>query len=367
MCVPFARPKGFCVWVAFVMDEESLSMATTKYSDYSGSSNSYDNVELKFTPHASVEAEVDRTFGTAHPQYGQSFGVVLTESLLTDGALFYDAEKNKYKLFSVGDAGAMPPEDAIARGADLTVDDIDETLTRTYFGNTKTYDLVAARVEGVVDEDGETVIEATSKSREIENVEDGVPAFTEWEYHDGEPIEIPDSISWFSGNEDYGPSVASMGMVRLLTENGEGNIVDEDDLNNWLANTSGDDMTRGDIEGRRLEVFLVRRPNDDGNPYNSAVVVDADTGERLRPNNRAESESGSGNDQSSDDSTERATDSYTEPVAEFINTVNRLDNMGEERATKLLDEVIADPDTAFTEEDAKEAGGREAVLSEALN
>lgn len=329
-----------------------------KYDSYlEGSSQSYDNTEIKTTPHASLEFEVERVFGTAHPDFGQSLGIAVTNATVTDGALYRDADKGTYKLFSLKEAGATKPADAVERGMEVTTDDVDVVLNKSPLGHDKTYDLVGVVVPEYTDEDGEVVIEGSSMVRSVEETEDGDLEFGEWEDLGGEPFDIEgELIMWQSGNDEYGPSSASKRLAQVLTEFGTDAIVDEGDLHNWLADTSGEDIGRDDLEDRPVEFFKVIRTSEDGYNYHRPVVRDLKTGEEIGPKNAGDSRSGGS------DTTEQAAaaadaagNEYPEPVTDFVGSAGSLD-LTPDRAETLLLDMADDDENALTREMIDEIG-----------
>jgi hypothetical protein len=338
-------------------------MPQSKYDSYggqsSGSSSDEEQYELVTNEEVTITAEVERVFGV-DTDYGQNLGVVWTDVELTDGLIYFDAEKNKYKMFSWAGATGLSPLDAHERGMDFSADDADEVISRTYFGNQKTYELVAAAVEPI---DG-TDIDASSRYRRVESVEDGVPQFSGWTDNGGDAVPFPfNFVSWHSGTEDYGPSAGSTSLAERLTDRGEDIIVDEDDVDNWLADTSGNNILRDDLEGRRVEFFYVNKTSENGYNYRVAVLRDAETGAQIVPDNRDDDDTATGGS-SSALTTSANGGTYPEPVADFISTADGIE-LDEERAGELLDDMIADTDTSLTEELVEEAG-RDRVIGEVV-
>lgn len=354
-------------------------MTQSKYDSYgstggSSSGSQSENVELLYTPEASFEGTLSRVFGTSS-QYGQSLGVVWEDVEITDGCLYYDVEKDKYKLFSWKKAAGMSPGDAIERGTTLTTDDADDTMTKTYAGNDKTYDLIAAVVEEVED-DGEVLIEADSKSREV--LTPGEYDFSEWTDHGGDPVPFEDDmLSWYDGSEEYGPGTAAKGVAETLSEYGEDMVVDEDDIHGWLADDSGNNIVRDDLEGMRMEHFLTVATSESGFNYHVPHFIDVENGIEVVPDNRDDGGSeaddtearasggGSGNSDSGSALVQAADNTYPEPVADFIQSAQSLE-LDPDRASDLLDDMIGDGDTALTSEMVDEAGGRGVVIEEVV-
>lgn len=332
------------------------------YDQYeSGETQSYDSVELRITPYTTIEVEVDAAFGT-DSDYGQSFGVNLTDVTLQDGVVLVNPKgdgDNVYKVFSWKDVYGRSASETLERGDELTADEAPEVETRTYFGDTYTYELVAARVPEITDEDGDVVLEASSLYRPHEISGDGSIDFEETQDLGGEPVDLPDAVSWYNGNSDYGPSTTASVMARTLSEMGEDVIADDEDLFGWLADTSGDNLLRADLEDRRVQIFQVRRDGDEYS-YNLPIIVDVKTGEQIQPSERGDS----GNDDSGLESAREAdAGSQPEPIAEFISSGRNL-NLNEKRANGLLDELVGDTDSPLTGEMVDDFGGREALVEQ---
>jgi hypothetical protein len=344
----------------------------SKYDSYSGdsTSNDYDNEEIRFSPYTTVQGEFEYVFGTGS-EYGQSLGVVMENLELLDGAYYYYPAKDRYKLVSWKEEAGLTPYEAIDRDMEITADDADLIRTESYGGSTQQYELVAARAPRVEDEDGNVVVEATSKRRDVEFSE-GDLDFTDWEDMEGATIELPRAITWYNGSDDYGPSAAGKSMLETITRFGSEAVVDEDDIYNWLPDASGDNLLREDLKGRRIEFFIVTRDSDNGYTYNVPVVEDVKTGERITPMNRDSGSDDSPSDTGGDSEPDAVTEakeadsgSYPEPIADFISSGRNL-NMNEERAGKLLDELIADADNSLTEGMIADNGGRENIIQEVV-
>lgn len=358
----------------------TLIMPTSRYQQYGGSSSggsnsgdSDDEKTLKFRPHAAVRGTFDRVFGTSS-QYGQSLGAVMTDVSLLDGALYLDPEKGKYKLFSWSDVSGMDPLERLERGQEPTADDAPEVETRSYPTGEKRYELVAARVEPIED-DGDVVVAADSKERNITSDGDTLD-IGDWQDRNGEPVGIGDTLTWWDGSDEYGPSSASQQMVELVTQYGEDGVIDAGNIDNWLPDDSGGNILRDDLEGRDVEFFLDVKTSDNGRNYHVPVLVDASTGAKITPNNvgggsgnsnpRSEQSGDTGSDESSEpDAIEMAREldasDQPEPVADFIRSGESL-TLTEDRADALLTELLEDPSNAMTEEMVEEAGGHDTLV-----
>jgi hypothetical protein len=346
---------------------------TSKYDNYGGSSggnsgNDFDNVELRISPYASIKGDLDRVFGSSS-QFGQSMGLNVANVELTDGAIYAHTSGNPYyKMFSWKEINGLTAAEALDRGETLTVDDADERVTRTYFGDTHTYELVAARVEPY-EEDGEVLVEASSKRREVDMSGD-VPEFTDYEDLGGEPVPFHNTITWFDGSQEHGPSQTSQILWETLSRYGQDSLVDTDDLDNWLPDTTGNNVLRDDLKDRTVELFTIQEETKDGNAYYPPIVLDWKTGERIRPNNAGDTSS-SDSDSSSDDggsqlAQAKAKDAgeYPEPIQDFIDSGRNL-NMTPERANKMLDELVSNENNELTAELIEEHGGRDGIISQA--
>lgn len=332
----------------------------SKYDSYGGSDDqTYNNIELIFTPFTTIHGVVDRVFGSSS-EFGQSLGVNFRDARIDDGALYFDPEKDKYKLFSWKNVTGLSIEESLGRGNEPSVDDAPEVETKNYAGNDKTYELVAARIPEVVDEDGDVVLEAESKEREVTLLNDGELEFGEWEDLEGDRIDIGETITWYNGSEEYGPSASSKSLLETLTQFGSNAVVDEDDLYNWLPDDSGQDILREDLVDRQVEFFTVTRESENGYTYHDPILVDLSTGSEITPNNRDDSEEMEEAREADDEDR-----SYPEPIADFISSGRNL-NLNESRAENLLDELLEDTDNSLTEGMLEESGGRDAVIEQVL-
>lgn len=332
----------------------------SRYATYdsgnSGQSTDY-NVELIFTPYSEIEAEVASVFGTSS-QYGESLGVVFEDTEIIDGCMYFDEEKGKYKLFSWQESNDMSPQEQLERGGDPHASDANDFIRKTYAGNDKEYELIAARVPEVTDEDGEVVIEASSVQREVSEGEDGSFEYTDFEDLGGDTIPFEDTISWYSGSSENGPSVSSRELAEVLTEYGDLATEDEDDIHNWLRDTSGQNVLREDLEDTRVRFFTVRRDGEDYT-YNLPILEDAETGTQLQADNRI------GGSDDAQEAAEADAGTYPEPIADYLDSGNRLD-LDPERAEELLQELIEDEDNSLTQEMVDDYGGTGVLVSEVV-
>jgi hypothetical protein len=340
------------------------------YDSYeSGSTGDGDETtNLITTTYSTFEGDFTTVFGN-DGQFGQSLGVVAKNLEITDGCLYADANKGKLKLFSWQESNDMSIQERIERDMDPEASDASDFIRKSYAGNSKSYDLIAARVPEQTDDDGNTIVEASSVYRDFDTDGDGLVMsdYGEFEDLDGEPISLDvDVIMWYDGSEDYGPSVSARTIAETLTSYGENAVTSEDDINNWLADTSGDNILRDDLQDRRLRMFTVQRPGD-SYTYNLPIFEDVETGGRIKPNNRmsdGDGDSGSSNSGSSGGGSS-SSESYPEPIADFISSGERLD-LTESRAENLLNDLIADSDNAMTQDMVDDYGGSDALVQEVV-
>lgn len=343
-------------------------MPATRYDDYESDSSDYeDSPEWKFGTYATIETTVDSVFGTA-TEYGNSLGIEFHDIELIDGCLYADPEKHKFKLFSWQESNDMAPVERLERGEDPDADDAADFIRKTYVGNEKEYELVAARVDEVVDDDGEVIVEADSKQRSVEfGDEPGDVEFGDWEDLGGDTVEWDHgAVAWYSGGEN-GPSVSSRTLAETLTRYGENAVVDEDDVHNWLTDVSGTDMLRPDLNDRRIRFFIVTRTGEDYT-YNLPIIEDVETGEQIRPNNSGGGDTGNSSSSDSDAVAEAAAldeGDYPEPLADFLSTAPNL-NMNEDRANALLDDLVESSDNALTEDMLDDYGGRDTLIADVV-
>lgn len=335
-----------------------------KYDSYGGQTQSYDNAEIRMTPKSTLDVKPSRAFGSGS-EFGQSLGTNFEDVFVNDGGLYYYPDGDYYKLFSWEEITGFMPHEMAERGNEVSADMADEVLNKTYFGETNVYELVAARVPEGDD------WEASSRGRTVESVEDGVPQFSDWTDYEGDPVPFDkDVVMWWDGTEEYGPSASAKSLLETLTT--ADGVVSDDDIYNWLPDTSGDNILREDLEGREVELFIVPKEGESGNVYYDPIVEDKATGERVTPDNRS---GDSGNASSSSESTEESGESqlvsdakaadagaYPEPIADFIQSGRDL-NMTPDRADAILDDLISDANNAMTEEMIDdEFGGRGALI-----
>lgn len=354
-------------------------MSEPNYASYDGSdstSSGDDNdsadtgdeePELIVTTYATFEGNLASAFGT-DGNFGQSLGVVFEDIEVIDGCLYADPEKEKFKLFSWQESNDMSPQERLERGEEPSADDAKDFIRKSYAGNSKEYELVAARVPEITDDDGEVLVEASSKHREPTFTPDGVE-FSDWTDVGGDTIPFGDAITWWGGSQDHGPSVSSQSLAETLTKYGEAAVVSEDDNSNWLKDSTATNVLRDDLQDERVQFFIVQRDGEN-HPYNVPIVVDTDTGSRIQPNNRMDEDASeelappetggdSGNSHKAGDQT------YPEPLADFIRDGSNL-SLDEDRADKLLDDLVSDSDNALTEEMIDDHGGRSDIIQQVV-
>lgn len=237
----------------------------------SGSQNNDEDKNLTLTPHAEIEGKLVKVFGNNN-RFGHSLGISWEDVKLVDGCLYHDPDKDNYKVFSWKDVVGMAPGQG-----EFSSDDANQYLVKNYGGTEKRYELVEA-----VHPD-----------------------------HD-EPVPIGNAIMWYGGSSAYGPKSASKTLSKVLTERGSDMMVEEDDwyeslstadqrradlptddddhlswVTGWLSDTSGNDMTRSDLKGRRFAFFEVKRKsNQSDRHFHHPIVEDAVTGTQVAVNNR---------------------------------------------------------------------------------
>lgn len=335
-------------------------MPASRYSDYeSGGSTSNERAddELIVTPYAEVEAEITSVFGT-QSEYGQSLATVFNDVELIDGCLYYDPEKQKFKLFSWKSSNDMEPAERYEREGSASAEDASEFIRKTYFGNDKDYELIAARVPEIVDDDGEVLVESSSRTRSVDT-ETG--EYAEWQDLGGDPVPVRDVISWFDGNSEAGASTTARVLAQTLTEYGDLAVEDEDDIDNWLHDTTAENVMRDDLEGQRVRFFVVRREGDEYT-YSLPIVESADSGVQYQPDNRiGESEQA----QEAAEQDDTTSGEYPEPIDDFVTDAGNL-SMDEGRAEKLLTDLIEDDDSPLTQAMVEDHGGFDSIINEVV-
>lgn len=328
------------------------------YNQYEESGASTENrPELIFTPYSTVEASLSSTFGTSS-EYGQSLGITFDDVEVVDGCLYVDADKQKFKLFSWQGANDMSPVERLNRDEDPSADDASDFIRKTYAGNDKEYELVGARVPEIADEDGDVLVEPSSKVRDVEFTSDGTE-FGDFEDLGGDTIDFKDVIAWYDGSTDNGASISAQSLAETLTVYGDRAVTNEDDIHGWLNDSSGENVLREELQDRRVRFFTVTRDGDNYT-YNLPIVEDVETGEQIRPNNHEDDPSDNDAVREAAAADER---SYPEPIADFINSGRDL-GLNRDRAGGLLDELVSDNDNALTEEMIEDNGGRDHLVEQ---
>lgn len=245
--------------------------------DNSGNNSGSDDVRdmnLTLTPYAEIEGELVKVFGNEN-RFGQSLGVAFEDVELVDGCLYHDPEKDNYKVFSWKAVVGMMPGDG-----DFESGDANQFLMKTYGSTEKRYELV----------------EAVHPDKD-------------------EPVAIGNACLWYSGSSQHGPKSASKTLSKILTQDGRDAMVEEDDwydslsdadqaradlspddddylswITGWLADTSGDDLLRSDLQGRRFNFFEVKKPsNNSDRKYHHPIVEDSVTGTTVTVDNNVSS------------------------------------------------------------------------------
>jgi hypothetical protein len=300
-------------------------------SDDSGSSPDQKDKNIKMTHHAAIEGDLVKVFGNEN-QWGQSLGLSWENVELVDGCLYYDPEKNKYKVFPWKDVVGISPEEA----DDLTADQANEYLVKNYGSTEKRYELVEAVVPG------------------------------------DDPVDIGNAVMWYSGSEEYGPKSASKTLAKILTEAGHDMVIDEEDctasdyIKGWLSDVSAQNVLRPDLQGRRFGFFEIRKQsNETEYKYQHPIVVDTQTGSKVSMNNATDDTQGTLDDESGEN--EAAEADVPEPIADFISTCDSLGFTEPDRAAQLLGDLIEDEGNDLTADMVDGFGGEDAVIGEVAN
>ena len=306
------------------------------YSGSSGSSGSSDSgnnsKKIIMTPYATVRGKLDTVF-TNQNNIGQSLAIVWDELTLRDGTLYYDPDKDNYKVFSWKEAiGIGPDEDD-----SIEADDANKYLMKTYGSTEKRYDLVDAVVPGKDD-----------------------------------PVEIGDAIMWYGGSTEYGPKSASVTLAKLLTRRGNDMVPSKDDNQNWLAEVTRDNLLRPDLQDREVDFFEVKRDsNKSDRKFNHPIMIDVATETRVK----MKFEDGPEGDEAAEAAPSAApaeregddTFDAPEPVADFLRTCESIGYTDPERAATLLDDLVADEGNDLTADMIEEVGGRDEILAQVGN
>jgi hypothetical protein len=313
--------------------DDDNNQATTGSSDSDSDSGS-DTMNLTMVPHAAIEADIVKVFGNENA-FGQSLGVRLDNIELVDGCLYYDSDKNKYKVFPWKDVVGISPEE----NPDLTADDANDYLVKNYATTEKRYELV----EAVVPEKDDAV-------------------------------EIGDAVLWYSGSQDNGPKAAARTLTKIFA--GREMVIEledypgskEDWINGWLSDTSADNCLRDDLQDRRVAFFEVKKDsNQSDRQYHHPVIVDTQTGKQVIVQNATDTTSQPENTESSEpepSEPEPAPDTMPAPVEDFVSTCNDLGFTDRERARQLLTDLVADEGNDLTANVVSSFGGEDAILDE---
>jgi hypothetical protein len=311
-------------------------------NDNSGSDNGGDDqpdLNLTLTPYSPIEGDLTRVFGNSN-SWGQSLGVKMENVELVDGCLYHDPEKGKHKVFSWREVIGIDPSNP--ESPDVDVSDANKFLVKTYGSTEKRYEFVDAAVMANGDE----------------------------------PIPIGNAILWYGGSDQYGAKSASKTLAKILTTYGSDMVVDPKDINNWLADTSGDNVLRPDLQGRRVGLFEIKKQsNSSDRKYNHAIVKDVETGIDVKPASASQSDQGTLDSTDAPEATEEA---EAAPVADggsavavevpaaiedFISTCQTLGYDDAEKAEALLADLVEDAGNDLTENMVADFGGAEAVVA----
>ena len=302
------------------------------------SGNGEPDKNLTITPYAPIEGDLVRVFGNAN-SWGQSLGIAMENVELVDGCLYHDPEKGKFKVFSWREVIGFDPADP--EGPDADAGDANQFLVKNYGGTEKRYELVEAVVMA----------------------------------NDDDPADLGNVIMWYGGSDRFGPKSASKTLAKILTTHGRDAVVDDSDIHNWLADTSGDNILRGDLQGRRVGFFEVKKQsNQSDRKYHHPIVKDVETGADVTVANNTESEQGTldgGNDtaeaeaepEAVADGGPAAAEEVPAAIEDFISTCQTLGYDDEEKASALLGDLVEDAGNDLTENLVEDFGGEEAVVA----
>ncbi|QRV15068.1 hypothetical protein JMJ58_19505 [Haloterrigena salifodinae] len=307
----------------------------------SGSSgNNEPDKNLTITPYAPIEGEITRVFGNAN-NWGQSLGVAMENVELVDGCLYHDPEKGKFKVFSWREVVGIDP--AAPDAPEVSADDANQFLVKNYGGTEKRYELQEAVVMA----------------------------------NDEDPVPIGNTIMWYGGSDRFGPKSASKTLAKILTTYGREMVVDDSDIHNWLADTSGENLLRPDLQGRRFGFFEVKKQsNQSDRKYHHPIVKDAETGVDVTVQNDNSGQQGTlgSSDEADEAEAEPEPAAVTDggpaqaaevppAIEDFISTCTTLGYDDEEKAATLLADLVEDAGNDLTENMVEEFGGEDAVVA----
>lgn len=311
-------------------------------STNSGNSGNSDDMKFRLSPQVVIRGTLTRAFGTDQ-NWGQSIGIVFENARLVEGCIYKDFEKDVFKGFPWDEiCGVMPEEE----GVDLSEDDADEYYKTSYGSTDKKYELVDARIHGE---------------------------------SDPMPIGTGDIILWYGGTKENGPKAASLRLGMLLHPDGNDNVLSEDDVHNWLGDTSGSNWLRDDLQGEEFDYFIEKRDSSESDyQYHHPVLIKTSIRERVAPiangdgnsagnNQNGNQNSGTlggsnGTEENNESSSGAPIDRIPEPVNDFLATAGSLDMEDNESKSALLTDLVNDPENAITTDMVDEAGGRDAVI-----
>ena len=322
-------------------DDEGSSENSGDDND-GGNGSGEEDKNLILTPYAEIEGDLAKVFGNDNA-FGQSLGISWENVELVDGCLYFDSEKNKYKVFAWKDVVGMDPGEG-----DFSSEDANQFLVKNYGGTEKRYELV----------------EAVHPDQD-------------------EPVAIGGAIMWYGGSDEYGPKSASKTLAQILTQPGREMVVRDADGNvsednkNWLTETSAADVTRSDLKGRRFAFFEIKKDsNSSDRKFHHPIVEDVKTGTQVTANNNSDENETQGTLDADDGvETAAATDGgapaaqteagVPEPISDFVSSVGQFDDFTQERAANLLEDFIGDDGLPLTQDLVDDFGGVDAVLAEA--
>lgn len=266
---------------------------------------------LYTTPRTVVEGDLGNFFTLEHDDYGQTLILFLDDVEIVQGAL-YDKDQsndnqikeNKVKLFNFDALGY--DVDEIENG-DLSLGDLPPRKTQSAFGNNMRFEYMGSRIDG-----DEPLVD------------------------NPDTLKFPTMRIFYnpSNTEDNkGPSAVAKRVVKLLAENGAGDLNDENlnSIHNW---TDSYVRIADDLKGRRVQMWYEQRPGDDYN-FNFQQIKDVETGDLLEVRN-----SGEDGSQAADAD---ASSSDQGAAADGSGAVD-------DQLAAMEDELAADEDDGFSEE-----------------
>lgn len=261
---------------------------------------------LYYTANAVIEGDLGHLLQNPHSPYNQYVAFNLENATMVDGVLYkrdqshkQNPDTEKYKMFSFDEVGYSE----LSGSEDPDFDMLNPRWVEKFGENKLQYDLVGASV--AQDKLGNETISTNEEDLTLDNIRirSGV---SKRSYQDnGETVEYT------------GPTSVSKRIVRLLSEGGNGDLVENnfEETHGWASENV---QTAEELLGRRVRVWISRESfeTDDGNviDYQNFNALDVETGQTLGVRNNNEPESF--DEVMSDDDTEESEDE-TEEVEDF--------------------------------------------------